>query len=328
VTDNDDVQSDGGQEQHVSRADNIHRLPRKWPVGPEDDYPSFGAQTNEINADPLLASTTQAQTVSAPRKSRHRLVTGAAAVVVALVAAAIVIWQWPSGSEKPAGGIPAAAADTDPISGAPGGSGTTGSSGSRPGDSSRGSPDADAGAGAAGMPSGQATPSSGTPSPGESQPAGATTKPTKATASATAGTPPKLSGMANPSGANLALNGVASASSIEPNSGWTAGMAIDGDTVNSRWSSGYSDPQWWKVDLKAAYRLTTVTLFWERAHATSYSVQTSTDGSSWKTIYSTTSGLEGTTSVTAGGTVARYVRVYGTKRFNQYGYSLYEVQVR
>jgi hypothetical protein len=319
VTDNDGTE-DKDEGRPPSRADSI-RLPavpprpRKWPVGPADEFPSFGVQSNEINADPLLASTTQAQAVGPPESPREprrkrKLITGLAALVVALVAAGVVIWQWPGDSTGP---VQEAAATTGaaPAAPAPGAvGGTTGTAGSRDK-----------------APSDQASPTA-TPSTSGTTSAPAATTAAGATPKATVATRPALAGRTNPSGADLARNGTATASSIEADTDWTAGMAIDGDSVNSRWSSGYSDPQWWQVDLKQAYQLTTVTLVWERAHATSYRVETSTDGSAWKPIYSTTAGLEGTTSVAAKGTVARYVRVYGTKRFNQYGYSLYEVIVK
>jgi hypothetical protein len=59
-----------------------------------------------------------------------------------------------------------------------------------------------------------------------------------------------------------------------------------------------------------------------------YRVETSLDGSTWKTLYSTSASQGGTVPLSATGTVARYIRVYCTKRFNEYGYSLYEVEVR
>ena len=54
----------------------------------------------------------------------------------------------------------------------------------------------------------------------------------------------------------------------------------------------------------------------------------SPDGAKWRTIWSTTAGQGGTVRVGAAGQVARYVRMYGTKRSNQYGFSLYELEVR
>nr|WP_296064087.1 discoidin domain-containing protein [uncultured Actinoplanes sp.] len=108
---------------------------------------------------------------------------------------------------------------------------------------------------------------------------------------------------------------------------WAARYAIDGDAL-SRWSSGFSDPQWLRVDLGRPYRLTTVTLKWENAYGMRYRVETSLDGATWHTLWSTTSGHGGTVGVPAAGTAARYVRMYGTQRVNQYGFSLYEVEVR
>ncbi|MBL7254064.1 discoidin domain-containing protein [Paractinoplanes lichenicola] len=131
---------------------------------------------------------------------------------------------------------------------------------------------------------------------------------------------------ANPSGANLALTGVVAASSIEaPHFG--AAEAVDGDPA-SRWSSGFAEPQWLRVDLRERRTLTEVKLVWEHAHATAYRVEVSLDGKTWRRIFATTAGAGGTVTVDAGGTVARFVRMYGTKRSNQYGFSLWEFEVR
>jgi hypothetical protein len=67
-------------------------------------------------------------------------------------------------------------------------------------------------------------------------------------------------------------------------------------------------------------------LNWEAAYATAYQIQTSNDGSTWTTIYSTTAGTGGvqTLNVTGSG---RYVRMNGTARATQYGYSLWEFGV-
>jgi hypothetical protein len=54
--------------------------------------------------------------------------------------------------------------------------------------------------------------------------------------------------------------------------------------------------------------------------------QTSTDGSTWTPIYSTTTGTGGTQTLSVSAT-GRYIRIYGTTRATQYGYSLWELQV-
>ncbi|HUZ22189.1 MAG TPA: discoidin domain-containing protein [Streptosporangiaceae bacterium] len=106
---------------------------------------------------------------------------------------------------------------------------------------------------------------------------------------------------------------------------WAAVYAVDGN-LGSRWSSAWSDPQWLQVDLGATHAVTKVTLDWERACATAFQIQTSENGSTWTTIYSTTTGTGGDQTISVQGT-GRYVRMYGTHRANGYGYSLWEFQV-
>ncbi len=122
---------------------------------------------------------------------------------------------------------------------------------------------------------------------------------------------------------NLALNHTATASSQE-NAAFPAQDAVDGN-AGTRWSSAFSDPQWLQVDLGASHSVCKVVLSWEAAYATAFQVQTSADGSTWTTVYSTTTGTGGTQTLTVAGT-GRYLRVYGTARATQYGYSLWEVQ--
>ena len=114
------------------------------------------------------------------------------------------------------------------------------------------------------------------------------------------------------------------ASSVE-NASFPPSAATDGNT-GTRWSSAFSDPQWLQVDLGANASITQVVLQWEAAYATAFQIQTSTDGTNWTTIYSTTTGTGGTQTLNVTGT-GRYVRMYGTARATQYGYSLWEFQV-
>ena len=123
---------------------------------------------------------------------------------------------------------------------------------------------------------------------------------------------------------NAALNQPATASSTE-NAGFPASAAVDGNT-GTRWSSAFSDPQWLQVDLGSSQTICQVTLNWENAYATAFQIQTSPDGTTWTSIYSTTTGTGGiqTLAVTGAG---RYIRMYGTARATQYGYSLWEFGV-
>jgi hypothetical protein len=65
---------------------------------------------------------------------------------------------------------------------------------------------------------------------------------------------------------------------------------------------------------------------WETAYATAFQIQVSADNSTWTTIYSTTAGTGGTQTLGVTGT-GRYIRMYGTTRATQWGYSLWEFQV-
>ena len=122
---------------------------------------------------------------------------------------------------------------------------------------------------------------------------------------------------------NLALNKSVTASSQE-NGSFGPNGATDGN-LGTRWSSGFSDPQWLAVDLGGTHSLCKVVLYWEAAYAKSFQLQTSSDGTTWTTVYSTTTGAGGVQSLDVSGT-GRYLRMYGTTRATQYGYSLWEFQ--
>jgi hypothetical protein len=124
--------------------------------------------------------------------------------------------------------------------------------------------------------------------------------------------------------ANVALNKTTTASSTE-NAGTPAADATDGNT-GTRWSSAFSDPQWLEVDLGSSQSICGVTLNWETAYGKAFQIQTSTDNTNWTTVYSTTAGTGGNQTLSVTGT-GRYIRMYGTARATQYGYSLWEFQV-
>ncbi|MEU7588459.1 discoidin domain-containing protein [Micromonospora sp. NPDC049230] len=174
---------------------------------------------------------------------------------------------------------------------------------------------------------------SGSASPVPAPPVPAPPATSRAAASSVArppgGSAPKtngpVSGLENPSGRNLALNRPASASSFEK-AWWSPAYAVDGD-ASTRWGSAFSDPQWISVDLGDVYAITTVTLNWEHAYATAYHVDVSVDGAFWKRIFTTTSGAQGPVLIPGDKVPGRFVRVTGTKRVNQYGYSLWEFGV-
>ena len=123
---------------------------------------------------------------------------------------------------------------------------------------------------------------------------------------------------------NIAQKQTASASSVESGS-YPASSAFDGDPT-TRWSSAFSDPQWVTVDLGSVQNIARVRLNWENAFGQSYSIQLSTNSSTWTSVYTTTNGPGSINDLAALGT-GRYVRMYGTQRGTSYGYSLWEFEV-
>ncbi|BCG02470.1 hypothetical protein PPGU19_070380 (plasmid) [Paraburkholderia sp. PGU19] len=126
--------------------------------------------------------------------------------------------------------------------------------------------------------------------------------------------------------ANLAL-GKPTTSSGNENDGYGPANATDGST-NSRWSSAFADPQWIEVDLGSVQTVDRVVLRWENSYGVDYKIQTSTDNTTWSDPVVKTGDTGGTEDLRFGSPVqARYVRMLGTKRATQYGYSLFEFEV-
>ncbi|WP_018341671.1 glycosyl hydrolase [Cytophaga aurantiaca] len=129
-----------------------------------------------------------------------------------------------------------------------------------------------------------------------------------------------------PVGVNIALHKPVSVSSTEAGLGNVAGNAVDGNAA-TRWSSVYADPQWIQVDLQGTYQLSEIRLKWENAFASAYTIETSADGVTWNTVKQITNGDGGLDIIGGLTTTGRYIRVTGTTRATQYGYSLYEIEV-
>jgi hypothetical protein len=123
---------------------------------------------------------------------------------------------------------------------------------------------------------------------------------------------------------NLALGRPVSASSTQLF--FSTGAAVDGDR-GTRWSSGWSDNQWFRVDLGASRTVARVILRWEAAYASAYRVEVSADGVSWRRVWSTDAGDGGVDNDTFAPASARYVRMVGVRRATSYGYSFWELEV-
>ncbi|MEJ1199923.1 MULTISPECIES: discoidin domain-containing protein [unclassified Streptomyces] len=126
-------------------------------------------------------------------------------------------------------------------------------------------------------------------------------------------------------GTNVALNKPTTASSFQPSYGdcpCEPTKATDG-RADTRWASDWSDPQWIQVDLGAATPIRKLQLVWDPAYAKSYEVQVSDNGTTWRTVHTTTAGNGDIDTVDVAAT-ARHVRLHLTARGTGWGYSLHE----
>ncbi|MEW5842667.1 MAG: glycoside hydrolase family 3 C-terminal domain-containing protein [Bacteroidota bacterium] len=125
---------------------------------------------------------------------------------------------------------------------------------------------------------------------------------------------------------NLALRKTVTVSSIENNnSAYVGSKAVDGNN-GTRWSSAWSDTQWIAIDFGSVTTFNRIKLNWEAAYGKQYRIEVSNDNSNWTTLLTQTNGQGGIEQYNVSAS-ARYLRIYGTKRGTQYGYSLYEIEV-
>ncbi|MFI8306659.1 beta-N-acetylglucosaminidase domain-containing protein [Streptomyces sp. NPDC085927] len=129
-------------------------------------------------------------------------------------------------------------------------------------------------------------------------------------------------------GENLAPKGTASASSVEQDLDRLAPRHVNDGKTETRWASGYSDDEWVQIELATPAKVAAVTLAWENACAAEYTVQTSQDGESWKTVSTQRPETCGNDVVrVADDEAVRYVRVQGVERRTTWGYSIHEMGV-
>lgn len=105
-------------------------------------------------------------------------------------------------------------------------------------------------------------------------------------------------------------------------------LVTDGDQ-NTRWSSPYQDNHWIYIDLEKVYSIQSVTLFWEVAYGQAYDIQVSVDAQNWETVFEERNGNGGTDEITfSEPRQGRFVRMKGITRGTQFGYSLWEFEIR
>ncbi len=125
--------------------------------------------------------------------------------------------------------------------------------------------------------------------------------------------------------ANLAYGKTVTATSTYSSSN-PAANAVDGNG-STYWMSSYANEQNFTVDLGATYNIAKVKIKWGSAYASSFQIQTSTDGNTWTTQYSNYSGTCAAESLSFIPTNARYVKVYCINRATSQGFAITEFEV-
>ncbi|MBR3646280.1 MAG: discoidin domain-containing protein [Lachnospiraceae bacterium] len=126
---------------------------------------------------------------------------------------------------------------------------------------------------------------------------------------------------------NLALGKPVVASSVE-SADYLAEYAVDGD-MNTRWSSAFRDGEYITVDLGKIYAVGSVSIYWEAAYASSYSIYWSQDNVTWNEAC--TMGQPAYSPDTCNmffNRPVRYIRIKCNTRATAYGVSIYEIVIR
>jgi hypothetical protein len=127
------------------------------------------------------------------------------------------------------------------------------------------------------------------------------------------------------------LKPVAEAASSFDDSEWAPepepSAVSDGD-FNTRWSSVMGkDNEWIYLDFGKQKTVTEVVIYWERAYAAEFEIQSSDDAMNWKTIALVKDGKGEKDTVSVPKTTAQYLRLVGLKRFNpDWGFSVWELE--
>jgi sialate O-acetylesterase len=115
------------------------------------------------------------------------------------------------------------------------------------------------------------------------------------------------------------------ASSVEK-SGHEPELAVDNNTA-TRWSTVYSDSQWFAIDFGESIPIGRILLEWETAYGKEYQIQVSDNQNNWTTIFTEDNGNGGIDDLEGLSGSGRYLRLCLTDRGTVWGYSLYEFMV-
>lgn len=135
-----------------------------------------------------------------------------------------------------------------------------------------------------------------------------------------------------PKAPNIALLKPAFSSGNE-NTTNNASRAVDGDTT-TRWASNYVDGAYWYVDLQDTYSVSKIEILWQTSYAYVISIWVSEaaenwthNSANWVEVFRTEDGLGGFQKISFDPVQARYVKIIGERRAQQWGTSFFEFRV-
>lgn len=124
---------------------------------------------------------------------------------------------------------------------------------------------------------------------------------------------------------NLALGKYVLSSSNEDDS-LLAANAVDGD-ASTRWSSAWRDGEWIMVDLGKLYNVGCLTIDWEAAFASNYTVSWSQDNVTWNDALTFGTSEASSQTHMMYNRPIRYIKITANTRGTSYGVSIYEIGV-
>lgn len=106
---------------------------------------------------------------------------------------------------------------------------------------------------------------------------------------------------------------------------FSAPQAMDGN-LQTRWSSAFTDNEWWQAEFAQPASLAGVQIRWEQAYAERYTVLISDDGVQWQPVFVETAGDGKTDWIFFTPVTTRFLRLQCQQRATGWGYSIWEVR--
>ncbi|MEA3347050.1 MAG: discoidin domain-containing protein, partial [Candidatus Auribacterota bacterium] len=100
--------------------------------------------------------------------------------------------------------------------------------------------------------------------------------------------------------------------------------AVDGN-FKTRWSSNFTDDEWWIGEFEKPVELGGMKILWETAFGEKYNIQVSMDGENWNKVYEVTDGDGKTDIIFFKPVKSKFIKIDGIQRGTGWGYSIFEI---